>query len=65
MIEGENQLTNTDDSNSPTVTETHDQTEKLDNENTDDPVANVTHQIEDVHITVENEASTPVTQETG
>ena len=55
VIEGEKNWTNNDD---PTVEETHHQKEQIIIENPDDPASTVTHRLEDVHITVQNETST-------
>jgi len=65
VVETEKTLTNADDPNSSTVTETFHQKEKTIIENTNDPVSTVTHQLEQVHVTVETEPSTSVTQENG
>jgi len=65
VIENEKQSTNTDDTNAPTVTETNDQNEKLETETPDDPISSVTQKLEDIQVTVENENSTPVTEENG
>ncbi len=62
MLETEKHLKNTDD---PNVTETHHEKEQIIIENTPDSVSTVTHQLEQVHVTVETESSTPVTQENG
>ncbi len=58
MIEAETHSTNNNDPNSATVTESHHQKEQLIIENPDDPLSTVTHRLEDVHVTVDNEAST-------
>jgi len=65
VIENEKQSTNTDDTNAPTVTETNDQNEKLESETPDDSVSSVTQKLEDIQVTVDNENSTPVTEESG
>lgn len=65
MIEAETHSTNNNDPNSATVTESHHQKEQLIIENPDDPLSTVTHRLEDVHVTVDNEASTPTIQEIG
>ncbi len=62
MIEAE---THSTDQNSATVTESHHQKEQLIIENPSDPLSTVTHRLEDVHVTVDNEASTPTIQEIG
>jgi hypothetical protein len=65
VIESEKQSTHTDDTNGPTVTETNDQNEKLESETPDDSVSSVTQKLEDIQVTVDNENSTPVTEESG
>ena len=57
VIEGEKNWTNKDD---PNVTESHHQKEQIIIENPNDPVANVTHRLEDIHVTVNNETVAPV-----
>ena len=55
VIEGEKNWTNNDD---PAVNEIHHQKEQIIIENPDDPTSTVTHRLEDVHITVQNETIT-------
>jgi hypothetical protein len=57
VIEGEKYWTNNDD---PNVTESHHQKEQIIIENPNDPVSNVTHRLEDIHVTVNNETVAPV-----
>jgi hypothetical protein len=65
VIESEKHWTNDGEPNSSTVTETHDQKEQLVIDNPNDPMSSVTHRLEDVHVTVESETSTPVIHGTG
>jgi hypothetical protein len=65
VIEGENNWTNSDDPNSGTTTESHHHKEQIIIENPNDPMSSVTHRLEDVHVTVENETTTPVIHEHG
>jgi hypothetical protein len=57
VIEGEKNWTNKDD---PNVTEIHHQKEQIIIENPNDLLSNVTHQLEDIHVTVNNETIVPV-----
>lgn len=67
MIEGEKHWTNNDDPNSSSsVTESHHQKEQLIIENPNDPLSTVTHRLEDIHVSVDNNnTSTPIIQEIG
>ncbi len=66
MVEAEKHWTNKDDPNAGAVTESHHQKEQLVIENPDDSISTVTHRLEDIHVTVENETTTtPVIQELG
>jgi len=59
VIEGETHSTNNQDPNSPNVTESHHQKEQIIIENINDPISTVTHQLEDIHVTVNNQPSVP------
>jgi hypothetical protein len=55
VIEGEKHWTNNEDPNSPSATESHYQKEQIIIENPNDPLSSVTHRLEDIHVTVNNE----------
>ena len=57
VIEGEKNWTNKD---APNVTESHHQKEQIIIENPNDVLSNVTHRLEDIHVTVSSETTAPV-----
>lgn len=65
VIEAEQHWTNKDAPNATTVTETHHQKEQLVIDNPTDPLSTVTHRLEEIHVTVADETSTPRSQELG
>jgi hypothetical protein len=60
VIEGEKHWTNDGDPNSSMVTESHHQKEQIIIENPNDPLSSVTHRLEDIHVTVNNENTVSV-----
>jgi len=60
VIEAEKNWTNNDDPNASNVSESHHQKEQIIIENPNDPVSTVTHQLEDIHVTVKNETVVPI-----
>ena len=65
VIEAEQHWTNKDEPNAAAVTETHHQKEQLVIDNPNDPLSTVTHRLEEIHVTVDNESPTPLIQELG
>lgn len=58
VIEGEKNWTNND------ATESHHQKEQIIIENPNDPLASVTHRLEDIHVSVNNETFVPIEDKT-
>jgi len=64
VIEGEKHSTNNAGPNSSNVTESHHQKEQIIIENPNDPLSAVTHRLEDIHVTVNNQSSVPIEEKT-
>ncbi len=64
VIEGEKHWTNNDGPNSSNVTDSHYQKEQIIIENPNDPLSTITHQLEDIHVTVNNETAVPIEDKT-
>jgi hypothetical protein len=60
VIEAEKNWTNNDDPNASNVSESHHQKEQIIIENPNDSISTVTHQLEDIHVTVKNETVVPI-----